>query len=68
MAYQVQRINSQTEGEVLFTTFVLTDDENIMPEVRLEKQFKITDTLDQRISNQIEIDKLMALNQWLNNQ
>lgn len=65
MAYQVEQINDQQEGDILFTTFVLTDDEGIMPIVRIDKQFGVTDTLQERIENEKVISCLFYKNQYL---
>jgi len=63
--YIVEQINDQQEGDILFTTFVLTDDEGIMPMVRIDKQFKVTDTLQERIENEKTISCLFYKNQYL---
>jgi len=65
MAYQVEQINDQQEGDILFTTFVLIDDEGIMPIVRIDKQFGVTDTLQERIENEKVISCLFYKNQYL---
>lgn len=63
--YIVEQINDQQEGDILFTTFILTDDEEIMPIVRIDKQFKVTDTLQERIENEKTISCLFYKNQYL---
>jgi hypothetical protein len=65
MAYQITQINDQQEGDILFTTFVLTDDEGTMPNVRVDKQFRVTDTLQERIENEKAISCLFYKNQFL---
>ncbi len=68
MAYQIIQINDQIESGILFTTFLLVDDNQIMPDVRIEKNFKVSDNLELRIENQKTIDALFYENEWLNNQ
>lgn len=63
--YTVEQINDQQEGDILFTTFVLIDDEGIMPIVRIDKQFGVTDTLQERIENEKVISCLFYKNQYL---
>lgn len=65
MAYQVEQINDQQEGDILFTTFILTDDEGVMPAIRVDKQFKVTETLEERIENEKGISSLFYKNQYL---
>ncbi len=67
MAYQITQINDQQEGDILFTTFVLTDDEGTMPNVRVDKQFRVTDTLQERIENEKAITILFYKNEYLLN-
>lgn len=67
MAYQVTQINDLEQFEELSTTFILTDDAGIMPEVRIDKLFKVTDTLQKRIENQKVIDSLFYENEYLLN-
>ena len=65
MPYQVEQINDQQEGDIFFTTFVLTDDEGIMPLVRIDEQFKVSNTLEERIENEKTISCLFYKNQYL---
>jgi len=67
MAYQVTQINDLEQFGELNTTFLLMDSDGIMPDVRLEKTFKVTDTLDKRIENQKVIDSLFYENEYLLN-
>jgi len=67
MAYQVTRINDLEQFGELNTTFVLVDDAGIMPDIRIQKVFKITNSLEQRIANQKMIDCLFFENEYLKN-
>lgn len=67
MAYQITQINDLIQFEELSCTFILIDDEGIMPEIRIDKIFKITDTLNKRIENQKVIDSLFYENEYLLN-
>lgn len=67
MAYIVEQINDLVQFQELSCTFLLTDDQGVMPDVRLDKVFKITDTLDKRIENQKVIDSLFYENEFLLN-
>lgn len=67
MAYQVTQINDLIQFDELSCTFLLTDTDGIMPDVRLDKIFKITDTLDKRLENQKVIDSLFYENEYLLN-
>lgn len=66
MAYQVTQINDLEQFGELTTTFILIDDEGIMPDVRLEKNFIVNDSLEKRILNQKKIDALFYENEYLN--
>ena len=63
--YTVEQINDQQEGDILFTTFILTDDEGVMPTIRVDKQFKVTETLEERIENEKAMSSLFYKNQYL---
>lgn len=43
MSYRVTQINDLEQFEELSTTFLLVDDEGIMPDVRVDKLFRIDD-------------------------
>lgn len=66
MSYKITQINDLEQGDELFTTFLLVDDAGIMPDIRLEKYFKVTDNLAKRISNQKKIEALFYENEYLN--
>lgn len=66
MAYKITQINDLEQGDELFTTFLLVDNAGIMPDIRLEKYFKVTDNLAKRISNQKKIEALFYENEYLN--
>lgn len=65
--YIVTQINDLVQFDELSCTFLLVDSEGVMPDVRLDKVFKITDTLDKRIENQKVIDSLFYENEYLLN-
>lgn len=66
MAYHVEQINNLEQFGEFFTTFILKDDAGIMPDVRLEKNFVVNDSLEKRILNQKKIDALFYENEYLN--
>ena len=51
MAYQITRINDLEQFGELNTTYLLVDDAGIMPDVRVDKTFKINENLDRIIEN-----------------
>lgn len=65
--YIVTQINDLIQFEELSCTFLLNDSDGIMPDIRLDKVFKITDTLDKRVENQKVIDSLFYENEYLLN-
>ena len=67
MAYQITRINDLEQFGELNTTFILTDDAGIMPDIRIDKNFKVSENLEQIIENQKRIDCLIYENEYLNN-
>lgn len=67
MAYQVTRINDLEQFGELNTTYLLLDDAGIMPDVRVDKTFKINENLDRIIENDKVFTCLFYENQWLIN-
>jgi hypothetical protein len=67
MAYQVTRINDLEQFGELNTTYLLVDDAGIMPDVRVDKTFKINENLDRIIENDKVFTCLFYENQWLIN-
>lgn len=67
MAYQVTQLNDLEQDGILFTEFLLIDDQGIMPEMRLQKVFRLGDNLETIIANQKIIDALFYENEYLNN-
>lgn len=67
MAYQITRINDLEQFGELNTTYLLTDDAGIMPDVRVDKTFKINENLDRIIENDKQFTCLLYENQWLIN-
>jgi len=67
MAYQVTRINDLEQFGELNTTYLLVDDAGIMPDVRVDKTFKVNENLERIIDNDKKLTCLFYENQWLNN-
>jgi hypothetical protein len=66
MAYQVTQINDLEQFGELTTTFILTDDEGIMPEVRYEKFFSVKNNYLEFIEEEKQRDILRATNDYIN--
>lgn len=66
MAYKITQINDLEQGDELITTFLLVDSADVMPDLRVDRVFKVTDNLAKRISNQKKIDALFYENEYLN--
>jgi len=66
MAYQVTRINDLEQFGELNTTYLLVDDAGIMPDVRVDKTFKINENLDRIIENDKVFTCLFYENEYLN--
>lgn len=66
MGYQVTQINDLIQDNQLLTTFILVDDENVMPEIRLDKSFNINENTNKVIDNDKIITCLFYENQFLN--
>lgn len=67
MAYQITRINDLEQFGELNTTFILTDTDGIMPDVRIEKFFNIESNKPRIIENEKQIDILRVTNEYLKN-
>lgn len=67
MAYQVIQINDLEQFGELATTFILIDNEGVMPDVRIEKFFSVENNKPQIIENEKQIDVLRATNNYLRN-
>lgn len=67
MAYQITRINDLEQFGELTTTFILTDTDGIMPDVRIEKFFNIESNKPRIIENEKQIDILRVTNEYLKN-
>ena len=65
MAYQVTQINDLEQFGELTTTFILVDDEGIMPDVRIEKFFSESMNKPEIIENEKQIDILKSTNDYL---
>ena len=65
MAYQVTQINGLEQFGELTTTFILIDDEGIMPDVRIEKFFSESMNKPEIIENEKQIDILKSTNDYL---
>lgn len=66
MAYQVTRINDLEQFGELNTTYLLIDDAGIMPDVRVDKTFKVNDNLNKIIENDKQFTCLFYENEYLN--
>jgi len=67
MGYQVTQINDLEQFGELTTTFLLVDSDGIMPDVRVEKMFKLNENLNKIIENDKVLTCLFYENQWLIN-
>lgn len=67
MGYQITQINDLEQFGELSTTFLLVDDEAIMPDVRIEKFFNIESNKPRIIENEKQIDILRVTNEYLKN-
>ncbi len=67
MAYHVEQINDLEQFGELTTTFILTDTDGIMPDVRIEKFFNIESNKPRIIENEKQIDILRVTNEYLKN-
>jgi hypothetical protein len=66
MSYKVTQINDLEQSDELITTFLLVDDAGIMPDIRIDKVFKVTENIEKRINNQKIIDCMFYENEYLN--
>ena len=66
MAYQVTQINNLEQFGELNTTYLLIDDAGIMPDVRVDKTFKVNDNLNKIIENDKQFTCLFYENEYLN--
>lgn len=67
MGYQITQINDLEQFGELTTTFILTDTDGIMPDVRIEKFFNIESNKPRIIENEKQIDILRVTNEYLKN-
>lgn len=67
MGYQVTQINNLEQFGELNTTFLLVDSDGIMPEIRIEKIFKVNENLERIIENDKRLTCLFYENQYLTN-
>ncbi len=66
MAYQIEQINDLEQFGELNTTFLLTDSDGIMPDIRVDKVFKISSNIDKIIENDKLYTCLFYENEFLN--
>lgn len=66
MSYQITQINNLEQFGELNTTFLLVDDAGLMPNIRLDKTFKVNDNLDKIIENDKNYSCLFYENEFLN--
>jgi len=67
MGYKVTQINNLEQFGELVTTYLLIDDDGIMPDVRVDKTFKVNENLERIIENDKQFTCLFYENQWLIN-
>ena len=67
MAYSVTQINDLEQFGEFNTTFILVDDDGIMPDIRVDKVFKLNENISKIIENDKKLTCLYYENQWLNN-
>jgi len=67
MGYKVTQINNLEQFGELNTTYLLIDDAGIMPDVRVDKTFKVNENLERIIENDKQFTCLFYENQWLIN-
>ena len=67
MDYKITQINDLEQFGELTTTFILTDTDGIMPDVRIEKFFNIESNKPRIIENEKQIDILRVTNEYLKN-
>ena len=67
MAYQIEQINDLEQFGELNTTYLLIDDEGLMPDIRVDKIFKLNENIDRIIENDKILTCLFYENQYLNN-
>lgn len=66
MGYKIEQINNLEQFGELSTTFILTDLNGIMPDIRVDKIFKLNDNIDRIIENDKQLTCLFYENEYLN--
>ena len=66
MGYKITQINNLEQFGELNTTYLLTDDAGIMPDIRVDKIFKVNENLDKVIDNDKKMTCLFYENEYLN--
>lgn len=66
MGYQITQINDLEQFGELNTTFILKDDQGIMPDQRVDKIFKVNDNINKIIENDKILTCLFYENEYLN--
>jgi len=66
MAYNITQINDLEQFGELNTTFLLIDNAGIMPDVRVDKIFKMNNNLEKIIENDKKLTCLFYENEYLN--
>lgn len=68
MAYNIEQINTLEQFGELTTTFVIVDNDGIMPEVRVDKFFSKKNNIPEIIENEKQIEILRATNNYIRKQ
>lgn len=66
MGYKITQINNLEQFGELTTTFLLVDSDGIMPDIRVDKIFKVNENLDKVIDNDKKMTCLFYENEFLN--
>ena len=63
--YRIEQINNLEQFGELTTTFLLIDDEGVMPDIRVDKFFSKENNILQIIENEKQIEILRATNEYI---
>lgn len=63
--YRIEQINNLEQFGELTTTFLLIDDEGVMPDIRVDKFFSKENNVLQIIENEKQIEILRATNEYI---
>lgn len=63
--YRIEQINNLEQFGELTTTFLLIDDEGVMPDIRVDKFFSKENNILHIIENEKQIEILRATNEYI---